>query len=263
MPNENNNSSEFDDLFSTSDLSSASADPFSTQDESVDLDVADLTSDGGADLFDSASFGLEASPEADDPMASEANSFATGAEAAFAAGFDAAEASQEEDAKGKKGKKAKKEKKAKPAKADAKKSAKKEKPAKKEKAPKTKSEYVSSPAPVFLFGSLILALLGVVNGVAYSIGGASSYVFLGIFDALGLVAMLVPGMLLKLLRQRRIEIYDMFLALGAVFSVASVMVLFAYWAKTYSGTTKVVAVPAATVLEDASPEPFFNETELA
>ena len=264
MPNENNNSSELDDLFSSSDMSSASSNPFADQDESVELSVDPVDSTSAADPFDATSFGLDASPDQADAFSSATNSFADGASAfgapdAFGASSESSDAPVE-DAKGKKGKKAKKEKKAKPAKA----SAKKDKPAKKEKAPKVKSEYVSSPAPVFLFGAILLAFIGVVNAVAYSIGGSASFVFLGIFDALGLVMLLVPGMLLKLLRQRRIELFDMFLALGAVLSVASVMVLFAYWAKTYSGTTKVaLASPAAAVLQDSATDAFFDETQLA
>ena len=152
---------------------------------------------------------------------------------------------------GKKGKKAKKEKAPK---------VKKEKPPKtkavKEPKPrKVKRSYAASPAPFFLLGGFLAALLVAANAVAFITAGSASSTYLIILDVLGLIILAVPALLLKLLRQRPVGVFDVFLALAAILSVVSVLFLVTEQAKYFgSASSKVSAAP--TVLSSEEPETF-------
>ena len=159
---------------------------------------------------------------------------------------------------GKKGKKAKKEKapkapKAKKEKLPKTKAVKEPKP-KKEKA--AKRPYAASPAPVFFLGGLVLALLVVVNAIAVIKAGAAASTYLIVLDVLGLIMLAVPALLLKLLRQRPIGIFDVFLAIATIISVISVLFIVTGQAQYFgSASSKVSAAPTVQSVETS--ETFF------
>ena len=249
MPNENeNNANDIDDLFNVD--SGTDSEPKTDDDPSVELDSFDLFSDdANAGVTDGGvAGGADADPFAGSNVESNAFDPFPGApplDEEFAATVPA-----EPEETGKKGKKAKKEKvkKEKVKKEKVKKEkVKKEKAPKAPKAPKEKGSYVASPTPVFFLIGLLVVALAVANWFAYRAMQGNASMFLIIFDALGLVALFVPMMLLSLLRKREICVFDMFLAFTAIFSVASVMFILTYQWKTYGPSPKVTyAAPSAT-----------------
>lgn len=235
MPDENNNNME-DDFLSglESDLQGSSSidgsDPFASFDNSVSGSADPLASlEESSGLSSSSIPVMDPSSVVDSVVESET------------------------DVKGKKGKKAKKEKAPKAAKKE--KAPKAPKAAKKEKAPKVKKEkppksgYSASPAPVFLLLIPLILALVAANVVAFMTAGAACVTYLIVLDVLGLVALLVPIMLLSHLRQRPIGLFDFFLALAAIFSVVSTIVIVTQQAKDYGASSKVAAVSVAVSVE--------------
>ena len=159
---------------------------------------------------------------------------------------------------GKKGKKSKKEKapkapKAKKEKVTKTKTVKEPKP-KKEKA--AKRPYAASPAPIFFLGGILAALLVAANAVAFMTAGSASSTYLIVLDVLGLIILAVPALLLKLLRQRPVGIFDVFLALAAIISVVSVLFIVTGQAKYFGSASSKVSA-ASTVLSSEAPETRF------
>lgn len=240
------------------------------ENEPLDDDfLADLTGaspEDSADPFsvsESSGFPLEGSlsfPGADPSMDGSTDVF--GADSSTLPSLDGADsaaavaAEPEEPAAGKKGKKAKKEKapkgakKEKAAKAPKAPKAAKTKAPKAPKAPKAKRPYVSSPAPVILLLVVLLIALLAVNVLAVMSAGAGCATYLIVLDVLGLVMLLVPFMLLSHLRQRSLGLFDMFMALAAIFTIMSSIAMVTYQAKTYGASSKVsVSAPAVVLAE--------------
>ena len=216
--------SDVDDFFTTDENTEQTgdmSDVFSSADGSP-LDVAP-SSEISTDPFALDSGSIEIS----DPVSASAPS------ADVDQGFP-----QEEDKKsGKKGKKAKKEK------------APKAKKEKAPKAPKVKGEIVDKGAAraVRLLGLLLIIGIAIANVVAFITAGASCVTFLILFDILGLIALLVPFFLLRRLHSEPLSLFDMFLALAAIFSVVSCMAILAYQAKTYGSSFKATMDRPAVV----------------
>jgi hypothetical protein len=205
--------------------------------------LAELENDDGSGLADpfttegSESAAADPFSNLDDPSADDPFGLTDAA--------DAVESAVAEEPTGKKGKKGKKGKGAKAKKEKAPKAAK----VKKEKEKKPKSDYTESPMPIFvLIGVLIFALL-VANIAAFVIAGASCVTYLIVLDGLGLLMLLIPVMLLSGLRKKPIELFDFFLALAAIFSIAATLFVISGQARDYGASSKVSATSAASVLE--------------
>lgn len=154
---------------------------------------------------------------------------------------------QEPEAKGKKGKKEKKAK-----------AAKKEKKAKEPKTPKApkatkakkpKRPRAGSPAPVIFLLVVMLLALVVANAYAFLTYGAGCATYLIALDVLGVLALAIPCLLLVHLRARPISLFDFFVALAAIFSIASAILLVSEQARDYGSSSKVSAVPSIAASE--------------
>ncbi|MBQ9127694.1 MAG: hypothetical protein IJY15_08040 [Thermoguttaceae bacterium] len=230
--NEENN--ELDDLFTKADDSDGSDDFFASLNDSQSDDAA-------FDAFGSGAF------DADSFSSSESQSLETLSEDPFG-GFSASDAESDnpfgeqpapeteitaedalptENKKGKKGKapKAKKEKAPK---------------AKKEKAPKSDVMH-GSPKPFVVLGAVFLLGILAANAVAFMTVGAGAIMFLACFDALGLLLLAIPALLIKQQRTRAVGLFDMFIALAAAFVVMVAMALLAQQAKNYGASSKVAS----------------------
>lgn len=237
--NEENN--ELDDLFTKADDSDGSDDFFASLNDSQSDDAA-------FDAFGSGAF------DAESISSSESQSLETLSEDPFG-GFSASETEGDnpfgelpapeteitaedalptENKKGKKGKasKAKKEK------------APKAPKAKKEKAPKSDVMH-GSPKPFVVLGAVFLLGILAANALAFMTAGAASVMFLACFDALGLLLLAIPALLIKQLRTRSVGLFDMFLALAAAFAIMAAMALLAQQAKNYGASSKVASNVAA------------------
>jgi uncharacterized membrane protein len=65
--------------------------------------------------------------------------------------------------------------------------------------------------------------------------------FLACFDALGLILLAIPALLIKQLRTRAVGLFDVFLALVAAFLTIAAMTFLAYQSKTYGASSKVAS----------------------
>ena len=222
----NANEENFDDLFTKADDSDGNDDFFSSLSGSQDAADADSFADFSADApTDSDPFAGFGEVPGDSDAGSD-NPFGElpASEEIAAPDADAPVAA------GKKGKKAKAPK------------AKKEKApkAKKEKAPKSDVMY-GSPKPFLFLGALFLVGIIAANVVAFMTAGAASAMFLACFDALGLILLAIPALLIKQLRTRAVGLFDVFLALVAAFLTIAAMTFLAYQSKTYGASSKVAS----------------------
>ena len=233
--NEENNELDFFTKADDSDGSDFFASLNGSQDAASDDPFAGFS--GDASDAESASSSFSTSIETDDAFgASEADdSDPFGGQAVVA---PAEAATPDADKKGKKGKapKAKKEKAPKAKKEKTPKAPK----AKKEKAPKSNVRYGSSK-PFVVLGAVFLLGILAANAVAFMTAGAASVMFLACFDALGLILLAIPALLIKQLRTRAVGLFDMFLALAAAFVIMGAMALLAQQAKNYGASSKVAS----------------------
>ena len=220
--------------------------------DSATDEVAPFTSAGSENVSDDPFSSLEGFSEGNDPFGD--------AEAALAQ--EAAPVVDEVVGKKGKGKKAKKEKAPKEPKVKKEKIKKEKAPKTKEvKAPKPRKEkaakrpYTASPAPFFFLEIVLVALLVVANVVAFMTAGPASATYLIILDVLGLVILAIPMMLLSQLLKRPVGIFDVFMALAAIFSVVSVIMIVTGQAKYFGASSKVTSTQTITI--DESSETFF------
>lgn len=229
--NEENN--ELDDLFTKADDSDGSDDFFSSLNGSQDAADADPFAGFSSDATDASDpFGGFGDVPGDSDADSE-NPFGD-FNAAPQTEITAEDALPAENKKGKKGKasKAKKEKTPKAPKA------------KKEKAPKSDVMY-GSPKPFVVLGAVFLLGILAANVVAFMTAGGGAMMFLACFDALGLLLLAIPALLIKHLRTRSVGLFDMFLALAAAFAIMGAMAVLAQQAKNYGASSKVASNVAA------------------
>ncbi len=248
--NEENN--DLDDLFTKPDDSNGDDDFFASLSGSQDADASpfggfdgDTPSDASPSPFDSAD---SASDESFGGLAgefSESESVEALPGEPFEAPFgDEAGLVPPSDAPaGKKGKKAKKVKAPKTPKAP------KEPKAKKAKEPKSGASF-GSAKPFLLLGAIFLLGLLAANGVAFAKYGGGAIAFLACFDALGLILLAIPALLIRQLRTRAVGLFDVFIALAAAFLAIAAMTLLAYQAKTYGSSSKVASTVAASTFVD-------------
>lgn len=244
MSNANEENNELD-LFTKADDSDGSdffASLNGSQDAASDDPFAGFS--GDASDAESASSSFSTSIETDDAFGGFGASEADGSDpfGGQAVAAPAEAATPDADKKGKKGKapKAKKEKAPKAKKEKTPKAPK----AKKEKAPKSDASYGSSK-PFVVLGAVFLLGILAANAVAFMTAGAASVMFLACFDALGLILLAIPALLIKQLRTRAVGLFDMFLALAAAFVIMGAMALLAQQAKNYGASSKVASNVAA------------------
>lgn len=240
--NEENN--DLDDLFTKPDDSNGDDDFFASLSGSQDADASpfggfdgDTPSDASPSPFDSAD---SASDESFGGLAgefSESESVEALPGEPFEAPFgDEAGLVPPSDAPaGKKGKKAKKVKAPKTPKAP--------------KEPKSGASF-GSAKPFLLLGAIFLLGLLAANGVAFAKYGGGAIAFLACFDALGLILLAIPALLIRQLRTRAVGLFDVFIALAAAFLAIAAMTLLAYQAKTYGSSSKVASTVAASTFVD-------------
>lgn len=248
--NEENN--DLDDLFTKPDDSDGGDDFFASLNGSQDADASpfggfdgDTPSDASPSPFDSAD---SASDESADGFAgefSESESVEALPGEPFEAPFgdDGGLVPPSDAPAGKKGKKAKKVKAPKTPKAP------KEPKAKKAKEPKSDASF-GSAKPFLLLGAIFLLGLLAANGVAFAKYGGGAIAFLACFDALGLILLAIPALLIRQLRTRAVGLFDVFIALAAAFLAIAAMTLLAYQAKTYGSSSKVASTVAASTFVD-------------
>ncbi len=221
--NEENN--ELDDLFMKADDSDGSDDFFSSLNGSQDAADADPFAGLSADATDASDPFAGFGDVPGDSDAGSENPFGD-FNAAPETEITAEDAAPTENKKGKKGK-AKKEKAPK---------------AKQEKAPKVKSDDMyGSPKPFVVLGAVFLLGILAANALAFMTAGAGAVMFLACFDALGLLLLAIPALLIKQLRTRSVGLFDMFLALTAAFVIMAAMAVLAQQAKNYGASSKVAS----------------------
>lgn len=111
---------------------------------------------------------------------------------------------------------------------------------KKAKAPKSDVRY-GSAKPFVALGFLFLLGILAANVVAFITAGVGSLAFLTFFDALGLLLLAIPALLINQLRSRTVGLFDMFLALAAAFLIMGAMAVLAQQAKNYGASLKVAS----------------------
>lgn len=122
--------------------------------------------------------------------------------------------------------------------------------AKTAKKPKVKKAKKDKPAsntdnPVgfyWLWFALTVAFLGFVDAVAYKQAGPDSFLFIGVFDGLGLLLLSVPLALIGGSRKFQYSLTDIFLALAAFFAVLSCLAILTCQAQYYGASAKVAAL---------------------
>ncbi|MDO5308765.1 MAG: hypothetical protein Q4G03_04665 [Planctomycetia bacterium] len=148
---------------------------------------------------------------------------------------------QEEDSEEPKTSKKKGGKKEKTPKAAAAKTAKKPK-VKKAKKDKPASNTDNPVGFYWLWFALTVAFLGFVDAVAYKQAGPDSFLFIGVFDGLGLLLLSVPLALIGGSRKFQYSLTDIFLALAAFFAVLSCLAILTCQAQYYGASAKVAAL---------------------
>lgn len=245
--NEENN--DLDDLFTKPDDSDGGDDFFASLSGSQDADASpfggfdgDTPSDASPSPFDSADSASDESFGGFAGEFSESESVEALPGEPFEAPFgDEAGLVPPSDAPA--GKKDQKAKKVKAPKAP------KTPKAKKAKEPKRDVSF-GSAKPFLLLGAIFLLGLLAANGVAFAKYGGGAIAFLTCFDALGLILLAIPALLIKQLRTRAVGLFDVFIALAAAFLAIAAMTLLAYQAKTYGSSSKVASTVAASTFVD-------------
>lgn len=247
--NEENN--DLDDLFTKPDDSDGGDDFFASLSGSQDADASpfggfdgDTPSEASPSPFDSADSASDESfgGFADEFSESESVEALPG-EPFEPFGNEAGLVPPSDAPAGKKGQKAKKVKAPKTPKAP------KAPKAKKAKEPKSDVSF-GSAKPFLLLGAIFLLGLLAANGVAFAKYGGGAIAFLACFDALGLILLAIPALLIRQLRTRAVGLFDVFIALAAAFLAIAAMTLLAYQAKTYGSSSKVASTVAASTFVD-------------
>lgn len=224
MSNANEENNELDDLFTKADDSDGSDDFLSSLSGSQDAADADPFAGFGDATDASDPFGGFGDVPGDSDAGSD-NPFGELPAPETAAAEEVAPVV--DGKKGKKGKapKVKKEKAPK---------------VKKAKAPKSDVRY-GSAKPFVALGFLFLLGILAANVVAFMTAGVGSFAFLAFFDALGLLLLAIPALLINQLRSRTVGLFDMFLALAAAFLIMGAMAVLAQQAKNYGASLKVAS----------------------